>query len=47
MESGAYKNRQSCIDDVMLVWTNALTFNPPMHFVYNAALEFKNFTNNK
>jgi hypothetical protein len=28
----------------MLVWTNALTFNPPMHFVYNAALEFKNMT---
>ncbi len=28
----------------MLVWMNALTFNPPMHYVYNAALEFKKIT---
>lgn len=47
MDNGVYKTRRSCIDDVMLVWNNALTFNPPMHFVYNAALEFKNLTNTK
>jgi hypothetical protein len=38
---------QACIDDLMLVWMNALTFNPPMHYVYNAALEFKKVTTSR
>ena len=44
IDRGKYTTKQQCIDDLMLVWMNALTFNPPMHYVYNAALEFKRLT---
>ena len=44
IEGNRYTSKEQCTNDLMLVWMNALTFNPPMHYVYNAALEFKKIT---
>mmetsp|Transcript_28483 Transcript_28483/g.43062 ORF Transcript_28483/g.43062 Transcript_28483/m.43062 type:complete len:1287 (+) Transcript_28483:380-4240(+) len=36
---GEFDCLQSIVDDVELVYSNAMTFNPPGHFVYNMAIQ--------
>ena len=37
IDRGAYRSRDECVADIEQVWTNAMTFNAPGHFVHEAA----------
>ena len=37
IDRGAYRSREECVSDIEQVWTNAMTFNAPGHFVHEAA----------
>lgn len=41
LKSGVYTNKQDWINDISLVWDNALTFNAPQTMYHVAALELK------
>jgi hypothetical protein len=37
IDRGEYKTRDACLADIEQVWTNAMTFNAPGHFVHEGA----------
>ena len=39
IEDGAYVIKAEAINDLMLVWHNAMTFNQPEHFVHQVCAQ--------
>ena len=39
INSGFYDGPAAFRSDMRLIWSNAMTYNPPSHFVHGAALE--------
>ena len=37
IDRGSYRSREECVSEIEQVWTNAMTFNAPGHFVHEAA----------